>query len=538
MRVRCASFAVALLLALALASCSGGEQPQAASPPAPASTPAPTAPVTPAPTAAAVTPEATPTPEATLTPTPEQACANGVAVADPEATPVLAADCEALLSSMDALRGDASLDWGGGLAIADWEGVAVSGEPPRATGLDLRGKGLTGSIPRALRRLPLGEALFAGNALTGCVPSAFEDAATHDAASLGLPWCLRYDRLDAAGEVASAGEWAILGGNGEALTTWEGLRSGAATLRVHETDAGGTSWASEFGAVAVNDLFEWREASDCWVRYRVAGAPAAPPISPGRWEFPIEWMTYAATGAGCTGAVGSGTVLRADEAAPDVIPAAGIASPLRHGAWLLIPTDWSGRREATGKDGDSLRATGNIVEPKLAVPAQGQVEGNPGATGYFAPSRVETSDIAEARRLIPLWRDPVLPAGWRLDRAEAGTDDSPVSGYSAWYVNAHGYPAVWIRVFHADVQPLYKWAPRGAASALVDEARSIDGHAILVEYSPPGPNHSRLALTKVQIFNAGMGVVYWLRGQDRSLQGSRIDPVIEIGRSLYRTTVP
>ena len=231
------------------------------------------------------------------------------------------------------------------------------------------------------------------------------------------------------------------------------------------------------------------------------------------------------------GAVGASAVLRADEAAPDVIPAAGIASPLRHGSWLLIPTDWSGRREATGKDGDSLCATGNTVEPKIAVPAQGQV-----ATGYSAPSRVETSDIAEARRLIPLWRDPVLPTGWRLDRAEAGTDDSPVSGYSAWYVNARGYPAVWIRVFHADVQPLYKWAPRGGASALVNEARSIDGHATLVEYSPPGPNHSRLALTKVQIFDAGMGVVYWLRGQDRSLQGSRIDPLIEIGRSLYRTT--
>ena len=78
---------------------------------------------TPAPTATA-TIEATPPPEATPTPTPEQACANGVAVADPEANR--------------------------GLAIA------------------------------ALR---LDEALFGGNALTGCVPSAFEEAATHDVAA-------------------------------------------------------------------------------------------------------------------------------------------------------------------------------------------------------------------------------------------------------------------------------------------------------------------------------------------------------------------
>ena len=263
MRVRPAFLGVALLaLALAIAACSGGApRPEAPSMPEATSTPAPSA---------------TPTPEATSTLSPEQACANGVAVADPEANPGLAADCVTLLRAKDALRGDASLDWGGGLAITDWEGVTVFGEPPRVRRLDLQGKGLTGSIPRALRRLPLDEALFGGNALTGCVPSAFEDAAHHDAASLGLPWCLRYDRLDAAGEVASAGSWAILDGNGDVLTTWEGLRSEAATLRVHQTDAGGASWVSEFGAVAAGDLFEWRKTSDCWVRYRVAGAPVRP----------------------------------------------------------------------------------------------------------------------------------------------------------------------------------------------------------------------------------------------------------------------
>ena len=320
------ALAAALLLTLPLASCSGGAAtPEATSTPAPIAATTPEATSTPAETAVA-------TPMSEAASTPEQACANGVAVSESEAHPGLAADCEALLRARDALRGAASLDWSGGLAVADWEGVAVSGEPPRVTGLDLRGKGLTGSIPRELRRLRLDAVRLAGNALTGCVPSAFEDA-SGDAARLGLPWCLRYDRLDAAGEAADVGEWAILGGNGAVLTTWEQLRSEAAALRVHQTDAGGASWAPEFGAVAVNDLFEWRLSDDCWVRYRVTGAPAAPSGASGRWEFPVEWITYAATGAGCKGAVGASTALRVDEEPPPVrlaVDSSSIASPVRH----------------------------------------------------------------------------------------------------------------------------------------------------------------------------------------------------------------
>ena len=131
MRVRPAFLDVALLaLALATAACSGG----ASRPEAPSVSDAAS------PLAATATPEATSTPEAMPTPTPEQACANGVAVAHPEANRGLAADCVTLLSSMDAMRGEAPLDWGGGLAIADWEGVTVFGEPPRVRRLDLRGR--------------------------------------------------------------------------------------------------------------------------------------------------------------------------------------------------------------------------------------------------------------------------------------------------------------------------------------------------------------------------------------------------------------
>ena len=493
MRVRRLALAAALPLALALAACSGG-----AAAPEVASTPAPTA---------AATTEATLMPAPTASPTPEaastleQACANGVAVAEPEAHPGLVADCEALLRAKDALRGDASLDWGGGLAVADWEGIAVSGEPPRVTGLDLRGKGLTGSIPRELRRLRLGEVRLAGNALTGCVPSAFEDA-SGDAASLGLPWCLRYDRLDAAGEVASSGEWAILGGNGAVLTTWEQLRSEAAALRVHQIDAGGASWASEFGAVAVNDLFEWRLADDCWVRYRVTDAPVAPSGASGRWEFPVEWMTYAATGAGCTGEVGASAVLRVDEAPLPVtshaIPAPSFvaATPVRHGPYLMYPAWWR-----------------SALEVPLPVSAQGSAQ-NQAVSMY-------TTDIAEARS-HPLWRhDPAVPSEWRLEYMTAPGLEGSSGGFLAVYATAGGYTGAYIYVSRHDHIPIHDAFYRGGNTY---ELQMIDGHPAILQYSRTE--------TRVRIFDEATRIEYFVIGTHSSLR-SDIDATTEIARSLY-----
>ena len=499
--------AVALLAALALAACTSGEPPPAT----PEATSAAEAPSTPAPTAIA-TPEATPTPAPT--PPPEAACANGVAVEDPEARPGLVADCAALLASRDALRGEAALDWGGDLAIGRWEGVAVGGEPPRVVRLDLRGKGLTGSVPRTLGgmerlstlilvdnaltggiprpigRLPwLDEVRLAGNALTGCVPSAFGDA-RGDAAYLGLPWCLRYDRLDATGAVAAAGGWAVLGADGEVLATWEGLRSEAATLRVHQTDAGGTSWAAEFGAVSEGGLFEWRKAPDCWVRYHVTGPPVRPSAGSGRWEFPVEWMTYAATGEGCKGAVGASTVLRVDEAAPDI--RAPIGSPIQHAWWLLHPPGWTGELQEqvwTNAD-DSLPVS---------------------------------TDIAVVRR-HPFWRDPELPAGWTLHSAAIGTEG--IDGYEATYLDARGG-------YGADVMVIRpRWWPyriaAGGSEFNVWEARVIDGHPALVYYSPTG---NRTDVTRVRIFDRDSGTIYFVDGLSFRITGFP-DAVIAIARSL------
>ena len=516
---RLALAAAALPLLLALAACSGGAAtPEAASTPVPTATATPEAASTPAPTAVA-TPEATPTPaptaiatpEATSTPepTPEQACANGVAVVDPEAHPGLVADCEALLRAKDALRGDASLDWGGGLAVADWEGVAVSGEPPRVTGLDLRGKGLTGSIPRELRRLRLGEVQLAGNALSGCVPSAFEDASTHDIASLGLPWCLRYDRLDAAGEVAGAGEWAILGGSGEVLTTWMQLRSEAATLRIHQTDAGGTSWAAEFGAVDEGSLIEWREVSDCWVLYRVAGAPSAPAPGSPHWEFPVELFAHAGIGHTpdeyCGGSPG---VIRADEAAPGRLRTADIQLPVLYGPYLIAPAYWPRHLDY------SVR-----YEPPPESPEPGNI---------YVPD-----DLAEAKRLLSAyWRDPALPQGWTFWSAGSGGGiDYPHRGYCASYGNEEGYIGAIVCVSYMEWRPEFEKGVKGD-EAVVTEARLIDGYPAILRYSPLGPAHDWLWAITVRIFDPATGRIYDVLGYDRTMIGANVDAVIAVARSL------
>ncbi len=506
------AFAAALLaaLVLALAACSGGGPPPAATPEA---TPTAEAPSTPAPTAEA-SPPPSPAPVATPEPPPAVACANGVAVEEPETRPGLVADCVALLTSRDVLRGEATLDWGGGLAIGRWEGVAVEGEPPRVVRLDLRDKGLTGSIPRTLRRLPLDEVRLAGNALTGCVPSAFGDA-RGDALYLGLPWCLRY-ALDATGEVAEAGGWAILGADGAVLATWEGLRSEAATLRVHQTDAAGTSWAPEFGVVSEGDLFEWRKASDCWVRYHVTGPPVRPSAGSGRWEFPVEWRAYAATGEGCKGAVASGAVLRADEDAPTTVSTANIASPVRQGPFLIRPLDWDGEREQATHHPEPPAATG-------------------GASGSSSePAWVQATNAADAKRLFRYWKDPALPSGWTLLRATqdpSGVDGPVPDGHCAVYRTADGYLAVDTCVGYIEYRP-FSVRPWWTDGSMVYELRIIDGHDTLIAYSPPGPAYNRYFGVEVHVSDKRSGIVYSVYGGHISLRGDNVDAVIAIALSL------
>ena len=99
-------------------------------------------------------------------------CATGVAVPDAANNPGLVSDCEALLASRDTLAGSAMLNWSADVPIAEWDGVTVGGTPERVTRIDLRDKGLVGTIPAELGRLASLRVLSLWqNQLTGTIPA-------------------------------------------------------------------------------------------------------------------------------------------------------------------------------------------------------------------------------------------------------------------------------------------------------------------------------------------------------------------------------
>ena len=99
-------------------------------------------------------------------------CANGIAVPDPANNPGLVADCDSLLSARDTLAGTATLDWSADLAIGNWEGVTVSGTPPRVITLDLPFRQLKGTIPDDLGSLTnLTDLSLGYNELSGEIPA-------------------------------------------------------------------------------------------------------------------------------------------------------------------------------------------------------------------------------------------------------------------------------------------------------------------------------------------------------------------------------
>ena len=82
-------------------------------------------------------------------------------------------DCETLLGLKDTLRGSATLNWAGNLALSSWDGVGLdSGTTSGVVRLFLGSKGLTGTIPAALGDLEdLRILTLESNTLTGTIPS-------------------------------------------------------------------------------------------------------------------------------------------------------------------------------------------------------------------------------------------------------------------------------------------------------------------------------------------------------------------------------
>ena len=334
------------------------------------------------------------------------------------------------------------------------------------------------------------------------------------------PPSARYDRLDATGEAAAAGAYAFLDADGEPIATWEGLRRDAAVLRL---GAGADGEAFAYDGAEAGGVLEWRAADGCWVRYLATALPRGE-----RAGFAVEPLAWAAVG--CAGA------LPADAGAevswnPPPLAAATLEAPARHGPWLLIPTDWEG--VAAPADERALPAAGASIEPRGgASPPSGDA-----AAPEAAP--FETSDAAEARRRIALWRDPAgLPEGWTLALAEAGTRTAPADGYRAIWDDAAGRTALRAEVRRLGAQPDYVWAARGGDGSAVTEARAAGGRPALVRYSPPGPAHDPRLSVFVRVFDAASGLECSVRGYAGTMRGGDPAAAIEAALGLCRPPEP
>ena len=317
---------------------------------------------------------------------------------------------------------------------------------------------------------------------------------------------LRYHAYATTGAVTTPGSYAFLSDPADttsAVSTYEGLRDGATTgLLIHKSDTHGASQAALYDAVEADDLFEWRHADDCWVRYTVTEVKPDPTGTVPRKLLAVEWMTYAFTG--CTGAVSTNVAASfAWGDLPDV-GGASLTAPVVHGPFQIMPEGW----------------TGATQEPVTRT-----------AVGYSYSQPTGTTDINEARQL-PFWRDPTLPEGATLDWARSGDISGPVYGYTASFrgsendVTIYGYDTS-----HRREPEKATWLHgRGAR-----ETRVIAGRPAVVIYSPLGPSHDDLFPVAVWVYDPASEATYEIWGLNTG--GSNIEGVITIARSLFEPPV-
>ncbi len=369
---------------------------------------------------------------------------------------------------------------------------------------------LTGAIPPGLADLPLYGLSLAENDLTGCLPREWAQVTYNDLDQLGLASCplrsetLSYGAPVTTGSVTDDGDYAFLTDPDDLttlVTTYEGLRDGSTTgLVVHQNDSAGTSQAAFYDLVRSGDVFEWRKANDCWVRYQVTSAPE-PTAGATTWEFGVKWAAYAFTG--CTGTVATDMDASVTWGPEPNFLSPRIMVPVRYGPYQLIPVGWTGAVEA---------------QTRVTLPTSGASDASGTSAGPTWPS----DDRAEVLQ-HPLWSAPAVPDAWTVSAIWADSEHS----VSAIYGDGKGYLAADIWIARLDWHPVRftLWMSDG-----VPEVRTIDGHPAIVKYSHTG--------AWARIFDETRGILYtaFLYPNEDDPDGRDIDDVIAIARSLYRTS--
>jgi len=322
----------------------------------------------------------------------------------------------------------------------------------------------------------------------------------------------RYDTYDTTGAVATAGSYAFLADADDAstaVTTYEGLRDGTATaLLIHTSDADGVSRAGVYDGVAAGDLFEWRQADDCFVRYTVTEVRPDPAGAAPRKLLAVEWMTYAFTG--CSGVIPASTVATVDWGELPDLGGTSLTAPVIHGVYQIVPENWEGATK------------GRL----LVYPPE------------FSDEK-EADSLTEAQSL-DLWREPtVLPEGWTFGWAGSGGYGSHAYGYCATFLtearqyrgSSHVYEGVQICGYHAGSR-FNRWDAEWNEGAQIRETRVLAGRPALVLYSPPGPNFDGLTAADVYIYDPATETEYAVLGKDTVLLDD-VNTVIAIAVSLF-----
>ena len=328
----------------------------------------------------------------------------------------------------------------------------------------------------------------------------------------------RYSTYDTTGGVATAGSYVFLSDPADtttAVTTYEALRDGTATgLLIHKSDAYGASQAALYDTVEAGDLFEWRQADDCFVRYLVTEVKPDPTGTVPRKLLAVEWMTYAFTG--CSGAVSENLATGIDFGPLPDLGGTDLISPVRHGIFQVVPEDWTG-----------------AIDPGETHELP---EGAPPYPGPYA----ETRDVTVARG-FPYWREPQLPTGWRFSYAFTGGLNVS-HGYCAFYEDVDGWAAVEIcgeALLGPGTWRMSSAGPNtdGTREYLyVREARWFSGRPAAVRYSPEGPLHHRSLSVRVWVHDVATQSIYTVVGVHRTLLGSNVEDVIAIAHSLFEGT--